>query len=348
MRRASWRPDEHGSAILIVAVWLTLLLFLGMSVDYGILLRYRRGMQNACDSGALAGGLYLRSKPSSAGSTAVRYATSDMTQNNLASNQNYPAAATTDSNNQPNTTNPTRVKVDIQDTVPTYFYRLVTQSVTVGIECTSAVEAVTQTSGIVPVAMDLGQFQANVGQPCTAGDLRPVCQTDFFLDAGQNKCGSGNSCLLDLTNSSCSGGGATEWGCVFANGSTQSVCSTTATQNPPACSQISGTPGGKNGGLDKGIPPRCQTPAPPDPASQWIVMVPLVSGLFNSSNCQGNNCTWTVGGFAAFQLDCPNMPSKFTGNQVRIPGKFIYFIDMAGTGSPTATDNGLETVRLIQ
>ncbi len=322
-----WTPrgrGERGFAIFIVSAWLTLLLFVGMSVDWGILLRYRRAMENACDSGALAGALYLREQSASAGPAAVRYASNDLTQNAIAANT--PTATPKNSN--------TRLQVDINATVPTFFFRLVKPSVGVAVECTSTVEAVVQTTGVVPVIVDLAALPA---QPCTFD----TC-SDVFIDAGQNKCGSGNSCLLDLTNASCSGGGAKQWGCVFANGTDQTICSTS-----PSCNQVGAQPGTKNGGLDKGIPPRCATPAPPDPSSQWVVMVPVASGVSNS-NCGGKNCSWTVSAFAAFQLDCPNMPSKFTGNQAKIPGKFVYLTVMNAVGSLTAPDFGLETVRLIQ
>ena len=322
MMWTSRRRGERGFAIFIVSAWLTMLLFVGMSVDWGILLRYRRAMENACDSGALAGALYLREQPTSAGPAAVRYASNDLTQNAIAANT--PTATPKNSN--------TRLQVDISATVPTFFFRLVKPSVGVAVECTSTVEAVVQTKGIVPIVVDTGTFSG----PCTFDTCSPV-----FLDppkpSGQGSCGT-NSCFLDLTNASCSGGGAVYWGCVFANGTDQTICTTSA-----SCNQVSAVPGkgNKNGWLDKGIPPRCQTPAPPDPTSAWVVMVPLASVSSNSS-------PWTVTGFAAFELDCPNMPKHFTGNNAKIPGKFVYFTVMNAVGSLTATDFGLETVRLIQ
>src|SRR5688572_10979371 len=79
-----WRRSERGFAsVLIVGMSTVLLLFLGISIDWGIILRYRRAMYNACDSGALAGALNLRNSPMTAADTAERYARNDMTQNNI-------------------------------------------------------------------------------------------------------------------------------------------------------------------------------------------------------------------------------------------------------------------------
>jgi hypothetical protein len=44
---AQTAAGERGSVVFIVAAWLTLMLVIGMSVDYGIVVRYRRAMQNA-------------------------------------------------------------------------------------------------------------------------------------------------------------------------------------------------------------------------------------------------------------------------------------------------------------
>jgi len=57
MSPLTFRNSERGTVtVLTVGVFLILTLFVGMSTDFGIFLRYRRAMQNACDSGALAGG----------------------------------------------------------------------------------------------------------------------------------------------------------------------------------------------------------------------------------------------------------------------------------------------------
>ena len=53
--RDDGKAERGAVAVLVVAISSVLLLFLGMSVDYGVWLRFRRAMQNACDAGALAG-----------------------------------------------------------------------------------------------------------------------------------------------------------------------------------------------------------------------------------------------------------------------------------------------------
>ena len=56
MTRPTDRRQEQGmAAVFTVLGFLALTLVIGMSSDFGIFMRYRRAMQNACDSAALAG-----------------------------------------------------------------------------------------------------------------------------------------------------------------------------------------------------------------------------------------------------------------------------------------------------
>jgi len=367
MRMASWRSERGVASVLVVGVFLTLLLFVGMSVDYGILLRYRRAMQNGCDAGALAGAWNLKSNLSTVDSTATRYASNDMTQNKLTWDQL--TAQTLDSNWQPNNSTPDRVRVNIHATVPTYFYRLVRANVGVAIECTAQITPVNSLSGLQPIGLNynvfVNFFQNTLGgAACTISppDPRPACQQDFALTVTTNSqsFGSGNTGLLGMTNSSCSSsGGSSLWACVFQGGTTQSFCfdkPNLPQSSWTACAQVTTDTGEKIAAINAGLfgsstqPngrcmtwPNTPTPAPPNPASQWIVLMPLLNPAYTS--CTGN-CTTDVNGFVAFELDCPVM-SKFTGNNATIYGKFVNLVAPNATGGGS-TSSGIFTVKLVE
>ena len=60
MPRLSWLRDRKGSAIVYVAVTLVILVgFAGLAIDVGYLYLVRGELQNAADSGALAGAQVL-------------------------------------------------------------------------------------------------------------------------------------------------------------------------------------------------------------------------------------------------------------------------------------------------
>ncbi len=317
MRRAKSRDSERGSAVLIVGVWTVLLLFLGMSIDYGIILRYRRAMQNACDAGVMSGGLDLKTNPGVVVPKTMTYASNDLKQNNIG--WDTLTAQTLDANGTPTGTNPVQDRAYIHATVPTYFYRLVVPSVPVAIECSSRIVPVSKT-GLQPVGTVYNQWvpiwtqlQKNpcplIGTPTS--QMTPIqqqyCTTDAQLTVGvnNNTYGSGNTGTLDLSNpTACSGTGNSAWACVFENGTGTGTgtppppyCANQVDSNGngvtpwPACSIAQTRPGvgagsaNGNTGLDGAIYTLCSTPNPLNAdgtvnnASKWIVIVPLLDPL---------------------------------------------------------------------
>ena len=134
MKSPADRRSERGvAAILVVGVFTGLLLIVGMSTDFGILLRYRRAMQNACDSGAMAGAGNLRSSPATAAPTAIRYSEDDMRQNAINWDPARLTAAVYPVGEHPNRA----VRVEIHADVPLMFLRLIRDTVHVAVDCTA-------------------------------------------------------------------------------------------------------------------------------------------------------------------------------------------------------------------
>jgi hypothetical protein len=346
MWRATHGHSERGFAVFIVAAWLTLCLFVGMAVDIGIIMRYRRAMENSCDSGALAGAQNLRSDPTTVPGIATNYASADMTQNNIKSDSLTAVLPRSD-----------RVRVDIHATVPTFFFRLVTNSVPVAIECTAQIEPVKSVTGLVPTGLDynkwLNYYNANIKNgPCDITvpiSQRPAyCQTQTDMIGLLGSWGAGNDgllCLPPAGNTTC---GASEWNNEFSNGSTSSYCSdpnqVTAVPDPsgPGCSLALTKPGYDTGQVKQAVNSRCAYPAPP--ASQGrILIVPLI----NPSSAGAGRNEVQIWGFAAFEISCPQNAGK------SIMGSFVSLVTFQAKGcdptlDTTCHDTGVHTVRLIQ
>ncbi len=351
MTSSSNRSGERGSVFMIVGAWLTLMLFLGMAVDYGIVLRYRRAMQNSCDTAALAGAANLKSDPTTAAGIAQRYATQDLTQNYISSDA--PTAATLDSNGQPTVIKPDRVRVDIHATVPTYFYRLVRDSFDVKVECTAKIEPVVIVNGMVPVGLDYSKWlnYNNTNLQNGACDIsvpiseRPAyCQTLTDMVGIIGSWGSGNNGLLCLpanVNTNC---GASEWNNEFVNGTQGTYCydptQVTAVPDPngPACSLAQTKPGWDDGQVKQAVNARCAFPAPPA-SQERILIVPLI----NPSSAGAGRNTVQIWGFAAFELACPQDAGK------SITGSFVSMVTYQAQGcQQNCVDTGVETVKLVQ
>ena len=248
--------DERGSAFLVVGVFLILLLFVGMAVDFGILMRYRRAMQDGCDSAVLAGAQDLRSATRSATTTAQTYAQRDLTENNIIWNANNFTATTEDANGNATGITPVRLAATYTASVPLFFLASISPSVTVTVQC-AAQRVPVLTTGLKPLGLDFnvfnslygpnGTFGSNVTcQPFTANNMPSAnggtgpafgtkcsdCTLSINVSSGStsvapscdpNAPGSGNSGALALNNtqSGCTNNGfdtTSGWGCTFING----------------------------------------------------------------------------------------------------------------------------------
>jgi len=375
MWHAMWNTknahSERGFAAFIVVAWLTLCLFVGMAVDIGILLRYRRAMQNACDSGVLDGARNLKPSPSTVVSDTKSLASFDMTQNNI--NWDSLSAQTLDGNGTVTGTNPVQDRANIHATVPTFFFKLVTPSVAVAIECTARLVPVSLT-GLQPLGMNNQTFQnewTNQSRtPCNLiGSTNPGpsgCTTDYQLTVGVSGStwGSGNTGTLDLNNPICNGNGASDWSCVFQNGTgSNNYCigpDVTNTSQWPACSIVNTKPGNMQGPVTQAVKAVCATPNPlTNPTtSKWIIILPLLNDqIWGSTSVNGRSQSIDIVGFAAFELDCPAMNN---GNNIQtqggtdiLLGRFVSILDTKAVQgcfpvSASCPDTGVETVRLVE
>src|SRR5690348_495663 len=150
--------DERGSAFLIVGVFLILLLFVGMATDFGIILRYRRAMQNGCDSAVLAGAQDLQTNRS-ATATAQTYAQRDLTENNIIWNATNFTATTEDANGNATGIKPVRLAATYQATVPLFLLASVSPSMTIKVQC-AAQRVPVLTTGLKPLGLDYNVFNS--------------------------------------------------------------------------------------------------------------------------------------------------------------------------------------------
>lgn len=277
MRRATARwarrfaGDERGSAFLIIGTFLILLMFVGMATDFGIVLRFRRAMQNACDSGALAGAQDLSSGYMAAQTEATNYASADMTASRIG--WNSLTAVAENSNFQPDLISPDQVQVTIGATVPLFFLKIVAPSMNVAVQCAARIVAATQT-GLQPVGLNQSVFDdlysslgdnscPYINQPFSAS-TNAACQSQQHASSGgvtytqvpgsdnsaggctanctggwdwamtistSSTWGSGNTGTLNLSSPVCTGGGASGFACVMENGT--GYVTTSGTSGPP-------------------------------------------------------------------------------------------------------------------
>jgi hypothetical protein len=365
MRPADARTSERGAtAVVVIGVFVVLLLFLGMSVDFGILLRYRRAMQNACDAGVLAGGLNLRTDPATAAPTAIRYAENDMRQNNIAWDPARLTATVLPYEDQPNR----QVQAEIHADVPMYFLRLVRDAVHVAVDCRARLANVILTQGLVPLGLNYEAWDdyANTQGclPVIQGGVpleerTPPCDSfeiTISVSASDNPWGSGNSGMLAMQapgeTDECFDDcpvGARQWQDTFIEGSPQQYCfdqgQTAAvedwTLDGDNCANVRTRPGTVTGPVINAVDERCDSG---DPLDRIIVLV-----LLNPAYTDDGSGAYTteIWGFAAFELDCDNRPSPGAGD-VTISGGFVSFVSYRATGRETSFDTGVYTVKLVE
>jgi len=367
MSPVTFRNSERGAvSVLTVGVFLILTLFVGMSTDFGIFLRYRRAMQNACDSGGLAGGLNLRSDPMTAAPTAERYAENDMRQNAIA--WNALEATTLDENNQPTLIAPRRVRVEIHAGVPTYFLRLVQASVPVAVDCMARLTPIILGRGLEPLGLNYNAWDeyANT-QGCLPliqdgtplAERTPPCDSfsiTMSVSASGNPWGSGNTGMLAMQAPGATGDcfddcpvGARQWMDTFIQGSPQSYCYDAArspavsdyTLNGQSCANVRTRPGTVTGPVINAVDARCDSGNPLD----RIVVLALLNPAYTAEG--GGSYTTEIWGFAAYELDCDNRPRPGAGT-VTINGGFVSFVSMQAVGETTSFDTGVYTIKLIE
>ena len=373
----SRRSQRGFASVFIVGMATVLLLFLGISIDWGILLRYRRAMQNACDFGAMAGALNLISSPATAVPTARSYAQRDMTQNNI--QWDSITAETQDRNGNPDGVAPRQIRVGISENVPTYLFRLVVNFVTVRVDCTARVVNIILGDGLVPLGLNycswaplygplgypypascpqppptnLGECSQYIGLPMNDPG-RPFYCREFPItmtvgNNPDNPFGNGNSGLLSMDDIcfDCPSGGR-QWRDTFINGSRNTYCfdeahspSTTGySNNGQNCANIQTKPGLTLGNVRQGVDARCDSGNPLD----RIIMMPLLNPAYTTS---GNGRYGVeIWGFAAFQLDCTQRPTG--GQNPSIHGGFVRVVNNQVSGRETEFDTGVYTVRLVE
>src|SRR3990170_2813257 len=363
--RDDGQAERGAVAVLVVVISSVLLLFLGMSVDYGVWLRFRRAMQNACDAGALAGALNLRRDPASAAPTAERYAANNMTQDNITWDSLQ--ATTLDNNNQPTLISPSRVRVEIHEDVFTVFFRLIGRNtVHVAVDCTAKLTPIILANGLVPLGLDYSAWApfydpTIADSPCADAVAAGVpleerlypCQSfeiKMAVNGLDNDWGEGNTGMLSMTTDcfDCPTG-AREWMETFINGSQQAYCYDTTQSDPindfalngQSCANVMTKPGTVTGPVRTAVDARCDSGDPMD----RIIMMPLLNPEYTESG-QGRYTT-EIWGFTAFELDCTNRPTAGAG-LVTISGGFISIVTMQAYGAETDFDTGVYTVKLIE
>jgi hypothetical protein len=365
MTKPADRQQERGmAAVFTVLGFLAVTLVVGMSTDFGILMRYRRAMQNACDSGVLAGGLNLRSSPSTAPATAQRYAEDDMRQNNIA----WSSVDATTLDLMPTRPGLEGVRVEVHSNVPMFFLRLVRDTVPVAVACTARLAPVILTRGLVPLGLNYDAWRAYSGTsgclPVIQGGVplsarTPPCDSftmTLDVSARSNPWGSGNTGMVAMQAPGGTGDcfadcpvGASFWRDTFIQGSPQQYCFdegqtaavTDFTLEGRSCANVRTRPGTVSGPVRTAVDARCDSTNPLD----RIVVIVLLNPAYATAG--SGSYTTEIWGFAAYELDCSQRPTAGAGN-VSIHGGFVSFVSMQATGTHTTFDTGIYTVVLCE
>ncbi|MDR7419354.1 MAG: Tad domain-containing protein [Armatimonadota bacterium] len=366
MRSRGDRSSERGvAAILVVGTFVGLLLIVGMSSDFGILLRYRRAMQNACDAGAMAGAGDLRSSPGTAAATAVRYSENDMRQNAINWDPSRLSATVLPYGEH----DARQVRVEIHADVPLFFLSVVRDSVHVAVDCMARLTPVILSRGLVPLGLNYSAW-APLYDPTTGAPCASYIQDGVPLEDRPEPCdsfgitipvsshgdfwGPGNSGMLAMSSDrDCFDDcpvSAREWEEAFVEGSMQAYCydaSHTATVgdyslNGDGCAVVRTRPGTVTGPVRQAVDARCDSDNPLD----RIIIMPLLNPTPEATDQQGSFTT-EIWGFTAFELDCANRPRPGAGTVI-IRGGFVSIVSYQATGTATDFDTGVYTIRLVE
>lgn len=365
MRRMAELHGERGiAAVVVVGAFTVLLLFVGFSTDLGIVLRYRRAMQNACDAGALAGAGELRTNVPGAAPMAVRYAETDMRQNYIAWDPSRLTATVLPDGAHPDR----RVRVEIHADVPMFFLRLVRDSLHIAVACAARLTPVILTNGLVPMGLNYDAwaplYDPVTGAPCASYvednvplASRPAPCNSFAItvsvSSSTNPWGSGNTGALSMSNTTtcfdCPTG-FRQWLDVFQNGSLQAYCYdpnrtgavSDYTLNSQSCANVMTEPGTlSTPRIRDAIEDRCTSGNPLD----QIIIMPLLNPAYTTSG-QGRYTT-EIWGFTAFQLDCTRLPTPGAGT-TSIYGGFVSITSYRATGTTTEFDTGVYAIKLVE
>lgn len=349
--------DERGSAIVIIGSFLILLLFVGMATDFGIVLRHRRAMQNACDSAVLAGAQNLRAGTSTATNEATTYMQRDLTENNISWVPGNFNVQPQDANGNDSLINPVRLWASYQLTVPLFFLALATPSLQVAVQCAAQRVPVT-VSGLQPIGMDMPQFTtiwqaqnqtacpdipypSSQAQPTWTGSTPatpglPNC-VDYGLTVGlggASQWGSGNTGTLTMSNPDACGtsNGALNFACVFSNG-TGSTTPSGGTPPPPYCANQQVDPNNPN---SAGVTPW--------PACS---IVATKTGVQIGNGQTGSNATGIKGGVATL-CATPN-PTYAAANSQSAPSQWVVILPLLdptiwGNTSVNGTSQNIDIV----
>lgn len=379
------RRSEGGFAsVLIVGMATVLTLFLGISIDWGILLRYRRAMQNACDFGAMAGGLNLISSPATAGPTAQSYAERDMTQNFI--QWDSITTETQDLNGNADSVAPRQIRVEIGEDVPLYLFRAmrVRDFVTVRVDCTARIVNLILGDGLVPLGLNycswaplysppgsgylipescppppegttLGECSQYIGLPWNDPARPEYCQSfPITMSLGNNPdnpWGSGNSGLLSMDDIcfDCPTGGR-QWRDTFINGSQNTYCydegHTPSTTGYEYNGENCANIMTKPGLTLGNVRQAVDARCTSDNDLDRIVMMPLLNPEYTT---EGNGRYGVeIWGFAAFELNCDPNALPTGGQNPSINGGFVRIVSNQVVGQETDFDTGVYTVKLVE
>ncbi len=309
--------DQRGSVLIIIAGAMAALIgFTALVTDIGLITTNRQRLINTMDAAALAGGLSLPDNPSEAVSVARDYAL-----NNNYISLGYSDPEITVSSDKTSVTVSGNKDVNLAFAKIFGFY-----SKTVSATATAQRQYLTSVKGAVPFTVEHAAVAPGTVNP---GDSRT-----FVFDKN-GEMGPGNFGLLAF-------GGLTGGNILtqnIANGSTTPIYVDTIEATEP---------GVKEAAVVDGINLRlaghfgCTYENYCSPACPKIITIPVYDKT--RSDISGRSEVYIIG-FASFFLD--NYPVQVIDDKVTITGRYIETLS-EGSASPTQTNYGVSTIRLIK
>jgi hypothetical protein len=367
--------QDRGQVIVLTAFAMVVVLGFGaLAVDIGFFAHTKRDLQNDADAMALAGAQELPDTMS-ADTKAYEWGTNNDV--DLAGELvSIEFDTTCSGQSEPNT-----ITVRLERTHPTYLARVLGITEGTMHACATAGRfSVGGGSGVVPWALEDTCFvQPGLGDPYTlkydSGATGGACDSHRgnFAAVGVDEFGSGPNCtsipgpdeerkyrkaicfgairdLCTATATACVGEAGDD--CASHPVSDHELCTETGNMTGPTKDGVQYRISHTSAACDTweevtlqtgGLNPDCNpwVPGGPPYASQRVIMIPIVHGLWDS----GGRHKATIVDFAVFFLEAP---PQCTGNNCDITGRFI---EMALSGThraPFDPDSALTTVALIE